>query len=189
MGVGVGRVLGGAVWYAQQPAGAILIDPPWRFITYNRKKSVASRTEADPYNTMSFEALMSLDMGVLAAPDCALFMWVVDAHLEQGLELGRHWGFNYKTIAFIWAKPSIGMGYWTRKEAEVCLLFTRGKPKRKSKSVRQLIYAPRREHSRKPDIYDRIEALVDGPYTEYFSRQSRLGWRSIGDEVGKFDEG
>ena len=34
---------------------------------------------------------------------------------------------------------------------------------------------------------ERIERLVDGPYLEMFSRQSRPGWDALGDEVGKFD--
>jgi N6-adenosine-specific RNA methylase IME4 len=68
---------------------------------------------------------------------------------------------------------------------ELCLLATRGKPKRLSKSVRELIVAPRREHSRKPDeIYSRIEALCDGPYLEMFSRFPRSGWDCVGIEDG-----
>src|SRR5215467_15676316 len=110
---------------------------------------------------MAPAALASLPVGEWAAKDCALFMWVVDAHLEEALRLAHAWGFTFKTVAFIWDKNQIGLGYWTRKEAELCLLFTRGKPKRLGKGVRQIIRAPRREHSRKPDeIYDRIEALV-----------------------------
>lgn len=100
-------------------------------------------------------------------------------------------GFNYKTVAFTWAKQtkdakgwSIGLGYWTRCNPEQCLLFTRGNPRRRSASVRQLVVAPRREHSRKPDeIYDRIETLIDGPYVELFARQRREGWSSWGNQL------
>ncbi len=54
--------------------------------------------------------------------------------------------------------------------------------------MRQLIIAPRREHSRKPDEqYERIEALVGGPYLEMFARQSRPGWDQFGNETTKFD--
>ena len=80
------------------------------------------------------------------------------------------------------------MGYWTRANSEVCLLATKGNPKRINADVRQVIQAPLREHSRKPEcIYERIERLVDGPYLELFARNRRDGWTSWGNEVGKFD--
>lgn len=79
------------------------------------------------------------------------------------------------------------LGYWTRSNSEVCLLATRGKPKRSNADVRQAIIAPRREHSRKPDgIHERIERLVAGPYLELFARQRRPGWDCWGNEVEKF---
>jgi len=73
----------------------------------------------------------------------------------------------------------------------MCLLATKGKPlKRKSKAVRQLIFSSVREHSRKPDeVYERVEALFDGPYLELFSRTERPGWDAVGNEVGKFSSG
>ena len=83
-----------------------------------------------------------------------------------------------------------GLGYWTRGNVEQCLLATRGKPARKSKAVRKLVISPRREHSRKPDeMYGHIEALVDGPYLELFSRAGRNGWDSWGAQTGLFDDG
>ena len=111
----------------------------------------------------------------LPKDNSALFLWVVDSHLDQGIELMKRWGFDFKTIAFIWVKtcksdptkPRMGMGLWTRKQAEICIFGTRGKVPRRDKGVRQVIMAPRREHSRKPDeVYGRIERLVDGPYLE-----------------------
>jgi N6-adenosine-specific RNA methylase IME4 len=111
--------------------------------------------------------------------------------LPVGLEVITAWGSAYKTVGFTWVKTTqdgtgfpIGCGYWTRANAELCLLATRGQPQRLSRSVRQLIVSPRREHSRKPDeIYDRIEELVPGPYLELFARNRRPGWGSWGHEV------
>ena len=82
------------------------------------------------------------------------------------------------------------MGFWTRANAEQCLLATRGSPKRLAKDVRRLVVAPRREHSRKPDaVYDRIERLADGPYLEMFARNARPGWDTWGNQAGLFDRG
>ena len=167
--------------------GAILCDPPWAFKTYSRPDAIPCRA-AQHYKTATRDDLASIPVQSWAAKDCALFMWVVDAHMLEALALGQGWGFTYKTIVFIWDKQRIGMGYWSRKEAEVCLLFTKGHPPRIGKGVKQIIRAKRREHSRKPDeIYERIQALVGGPYLEMFARQKWSGWDVWGDETEKFN--
>jgi len=173
--------------------GVILADPPWAFKTFSGTHGTPHRTANDHYETMKGVSLAALPVGRLPAMDAALFMWVVDSHVDQGIELAKAWGFGFKTIAFIWVKtaangqPRIGMGYWTRKSAEVCLMFTRGRPKRLDKGVREVIMAPRREHSRKPDEqYGLIERLVGGPYVELFARQARPGWDCWGNQTDKF---
>lgn len=174
--------------------GCILADPPWSFKTWSGKTGTPHRTANDHYITTETVKLCDIPVADVAAKDCALFMWVVDSHIPDAIELGRSWGFEMKTRAFTWRKLAasgqarIGMGYWTRKQSEMCFLFTRGKVKRKSKAVREIIDAPRREHSRKPDEqYARIEALVDGPYLELFARQAWPGWSAWGNQVDKFD--
>ena len=163
--------------------GALLIDPPWDFRTWSPK----GMDRSPSYKTLLAGELSAIPVADYAADDSTLFLWAIDSHLKTALALIDEWGFVYKTVAFVWTKPSIGMGYWTRKEAELCLLATRGKPKRVNADVRQVIKAPRRQHSRKPDeIYGRIERLVDGPYIEFFARQCWPGWDQWGDEVTKF---
>lgn len=176
------------------PFGCILADPPWAFKTYTGGTGTPHRSAEDHYPTTKTSDLMSIPVADVAAKNCALFMWVVDSHVPDAIELGRAWGFEYKTRAFTWRKltktgiAKIGMGYWTRKQTELCFLFTRGKPKRLDMGVREIIDAERREHSRKPDEqYERIERLVDGPYLEMFARQSRPGWSSWGNQATKFD--
>ncbi len=170
--------------------GAILADPPWNFKTYSAKGR--GRSADRHYKITSFEAIC--EMRLRPAKDCVLFLWVTDPSLLQGLQLIEEWGFKYKTVAFTWAKTGkdpqtfpMGCGYWTRANPEMCLLATRGHPKRKARGVQQLVLARRREHSRKPDeVYGKIEALVDGPYLELFSRTDREGWDCWGAEAGKW---
>jgi N6-adenosine-specific RNA methylase IME4 len=172
-----------------QHHGVILADPPWTFATYSRKGK--GRSAEAHYDCMSLADIKALPVADWAAPDCALFLWATDPSLPQALEVIEAWGFAYKTVAFTWAKTTkdgagfpIGCGYWTRANPEQCLLATRGRPQRLSRAVPQLILAPRREHSRKPDeAYERIEALVPGPYLELFARAPRAGWYSWGYEV------
>lgn len=184
---------------------AIVADPPWRFQTYGGPSENAETGRGPDYPTMSLGAIKSLPVAELAAPDCVLFLWVTDPYLERGFEVIREWGFTFKTVGLYWAKlrvpkgadplPAVddsfpmGNGYWTRANPETCLLATRGRPKRLSASVRRLVVAPRREHSRKPDeSLDRVEALVEGPYVELFSRRTRPGWSAWGADSGIFDE-
>ena len=192
----------------QNKYGAILADPPWSFRNWSGKDVIPARNSSSTkipasahYDTMSFEEIAALPVADMAAEDCALFCWVVWPSLPDALRVIETWGFAYKTCGFCWVKTvrdlpllpddriaKMGLGYWTRANSEVCLIATRGKPKRLNADVRQVIHAPLREHSRKPDeTYDRIERLVDGPYLEMFSRQSRDGWDAWGNETGKFD--
>lgn len=181
--------------------GVIYADPPWAFKCWNGDK-LPSRVADAHYQTMNFPALEGLPIGELAAPDCILICWVVWPTLPEALALIKYWGFEYKTCAFSWMKGnnrqvdmfredadvSVGMGYWTRANSEVALLAVRGKPKRLNADVRQGIFSPRREHSRKPEgMHARIERLAAGPYCELFARQSdRPGWDFWGNETEKF---
>src|SRR6185436_14547041 len=135
----------------------------------------------------------------LAGNDCVLFLWIVQTQIPQASKLLTAWGFQFKSVAFIWNKGEglplfpddvvlqMGMGKWTRAEFEQCWLATRGSPKRLAADVRQVLTERRREHSRKPDgIHERIERLVAGPYLELFARQRRPGWDVWGNEVDKF---
>lgn len=181
--------------------GAILADPPWTYETRSDKGK--DRSPEMHYDCMTLDEIKAMPVREIAAKDCVLFLWTIDTHVQHALDVIRAWGFTYKTRAFTWAKLNrgvgnqpvsspnnffVGMGFWTRANPEDCWLATRGQPKRQSGGVRRLLIAERREHSRKPDeIYDRIEALVPGPYCELFSRTTRAGWDQMGNEVGKFD--
>lgn len=188
--------------------GAIYADPPWGFNlwwggrTNKTPAGVPSRATKPHYPVMKEDELNALPVAQCAADDCILFMWTCWPVLEWSLRAVKAWGFEYKTCGFCWVKanakqidmfrddvePHMTLGYWTRSNSEVCLLATRGKPKRKAADVRQAIIEPRREHSRKPAcVYERIERLVDGPYLELFARnEPREGWTKWGNQVGKF---
>jgi N6-adenosine-specific RNA methylase IME4 len=181
--------------------GLIYTDAALRFKTYNNATTVAARaTKTKPatlhYHTMSTPQIMALPVADLAAKNCMLLNWTSPPFLQISLDIIKHWGFTYKTVAFCWVKadpqrlfaaPQMGMGFWTRSNAEFVLLATRGKPKRLHADVPQPVIEPRRQHSRKPDLYDRIERLVAGPYVELFARRTRPGWDSWGDQTTLFD--
>lgn len=119
-------------------------------------------------------------------------MWATFPMLREALETIEAWGFKYKTVAFVWIKQNrsgdglfMGLGNWTRSNAEICLLATKGSPKRVGKAVRQTVVSPLERHSKKPDeIRDRIvELMGDIPRVELFARQLAPGWDAWGNEI------
>lgn len=174
--------------------GVILSDPPWRFRTYSTAGE--GKSPQEHYDCMDTAAIAALPVNQLAAPDCAMFMWATAPMLPHAVNLMEAWGFTYKS-AGAWAKRSrtgraraFGTGYCFRSAAEFYLLGTIGRPRVKSRSIRNLIEAPVREHSRKPDdLHHHAEALFDGPYAELFARERRPGWAAWGNHTEKFDGG
>ena len=169
--------------------GVIYADPPWSFKTYSEKGK--DRSPEKHYPVLSIADIIRLPVDRIAKDNAVLLMWVIDPLLDQAFKVIDAWGFKYKTVGFTWAKSNktkpgffTGLGYWTRGNPEMCLLATKGKPKRLSKSVPQLVIDKRREHSKKADImYKHIENLLEGPYIELFDRQKVSGWDAWGNEV------
>jgi len=132
---------------------------------------------------MGLDEILALPVGALAAPDCVLALWSTQVHLPHAMAALDAWSFTFKTVG-AWAKQSktgrcwqFGTGYLLRSAAEFFLIGTRGHPQQISRSSRNLIIAPVREHSRKPDqMYGLIEETWRGPYVELFARYPRCGW-------------
>ena len=169
----------------------IYADPPWSFKTYSSKGKEKKSAECH-YPCMNIEDIYALPILDISETDCVLFLWVTFPMLQEGLETIKRWGFTYKTCAFNWVKKCKvsdkwfwGLGYWTRSNSEICLLATKGHPKRVSKSVHQICDARVDTHSKKPDeIRDKIVQLCgDVPKIELFARQHAEGWDCWGDEA------
>lgn len=172
------------------------------------KAGLSSRSPQAKYQTMTDEELAALPVGELAARDALLFYWDTSARVVAGLHIPiiRAWGFRPTALAFTWFKlrkrePAVpwflpresmhmGAGLTTRKNTELCVLGRRGSPTRKHFGIREEIFAPVREHSRKPDeFYERAELYCDGPRLELFARQRRPGWDyALSNQIEMFSE-
>lgn len=168
----------------------IYADPPWQYKVYSKKGQ--GRSAESHYATMSIEDICKLPVDKISEENSVLFMWMTFRTLKEGLKVIEEWGFKYKTVAFVWIKrnkktPSLfwGMGFWTRANAEICILATKGNPKRISAKVHQVIISPIEEHSKKPDeARKRIVDLVGNlNRIELFARQKTDGWDCWGNEV------
>lgn len=167
----------------------IYADPPW---SYKDKALVGNRGACCKYPVMESKDMYKFPIKDIADKDCVLFLWVTMPKLNECFDLIEKWGFEYKTCAFTWVKKNkksdswfMGMGRWTRANAEICLLATKGNPKRINAGVRSIIDTPIEEHSKKPnEVRERIVKLIgDVPRIELFARQEADGWDCWGNEV------
>ena len=170
----------------------IYADPPWQY-NFSAKldnKKIHGCAEQH-YNTLSLDELKLLPIKQMADINCALLLWVTFPKLQEGLELLKSWGFIYKTVAFTWVKignngkPRKLLGFYTRSNAEICLLGIKGSMHRIDTGVSQVIFSKLQHHSKKPDeTRIRIVKLFgDLPRIELFSRDIFDGWDNFGNEL------
>lgn len=146
---------------------------------------------------MSIDDICNLDIESIASDNAILFLWVTYPCLKDGLRAIEEWGFTYKTLGFCWVKRNKikptwfwGLGFWTRANSEICLIATKGKPKRISKGVHQIVDTPIEKHSKKPnEVRSRIEQLMgeDVSRIEIFAREKFNNWTCIGNEIDGLD--
>lgn len=168
----------------------ILADPPWQF--QNRTGKMApEHKRLLRYPTMTLREIKELPIDKLAADSSHLYLWCPNALLQEGLEVMKSWGFQYKSN-LIWHKErkdggsdGRGVGFYFRNVTEMVLFGIRGKMRTLAPGRSQVNYLStrKREHSRKPDeIFDIVESCSPGPYLELFARFPRRGWSQWGNE-------
>lgn len=180
----------------------IYADPPWDYggkMQYDKSsiKTLNVGFERDifisaanfKYPTLKLSQLKELDVDSIAADDCILFMWTTGPQLANSIELGNAWGFEYKTVAFVWDKQVHNPGRYTLSQTEFVLAFKKGRfpSPRGARNVRQLLSVHRGEHSEKPvEVIDGItDMFPEQKKIELFARKEHAGWDSWGLEAPK----
>ena len=139
------------------------------------------------YPTLKLKELKELDVNSIAADDCILFMWTTGPQMANSIELGKAWGFEYKTIAFVWNKQVHNPGRYTLSQTEFVLAFKKGRfpTPRGARNVRQLLSIHRGEHSEKPEkVIDGITKMFpEQKKIELFARNNYIGWDNWGLEI------
>ena len=181
----------------------IYADPAWNYNSRMALGKGAKKSSAeDYYPVMTVDDICNLPIKNICEKDCILFIWVTMPKLNEVFKVISSWGFDYKTCGFVWVKRNkvfsdernknrggiddfMGQGRWVRQNAELCLIATKGKPKRISAKVRQIIYQPIQEHSKKPnEVRNKIVELIgDLPKIELFAREKHEGWDVWGNEI------
>ena len=159
----------------------ISVDPPW---PYGREYDPEGSRVANPYPEMSIADISAIELPL--EKDAVIFLWTTHAFLPDAFNILKGWGAQYKAT-MVWNKKKIGMGAWFRMQCEFCLVGIIGKPFWNNTRYPEIIEEPRREHSRKPDVFfDLVTEITAGRKLEYFSREAREGWEIFGNDTNKF---
>ena len=176
------------------PYDVVLADPPWSYTGQQDKWGAAAKF----YRTLDDDQIGSLAFSHMLAKRAVVFCWATCPRLDAAIETLQAWGLHYRGVAFVWIKtkqdgtpigaqgvrPSV-----VKPLTELVLVASTVKSGRPlplgSEAVVQTVFAPRGEHSVKPDIVaERIEALYpNARRLELFARRRRPGWDAWGDEA------
>lgn len=164
--------------------GTVVADPPWNY--RNRSNNGAAEKH---YPTMTDEQIAAIPVASVVAADAVLYLWATWPKLPEAMAVLEAWGFTYKT-GFPWVKlqkdnqtPAWGTGFWVRGCSEPVLIGVRGKAKPPKTAAYMGLLGPGLRHSRKPKTIYELAEQHPGPYIEFFAREERAGWTSVGNEV------
>lgn len=183
----------------------VYADPPWDYggkMQFDRTSKSADKIDlskkifissaAFKYPTLKLEELKKIPIQEIASDNCLMFMWATGPHLQHAFTLGEAWGFEYRTVGFVWDKMVHNPGKYTMSNCEFCLIFKRGKIPlpRGARNVQQLVQVPRGKHSEKPiEISKRIEMMFPTQSKiELFARKRLDGWDCWGLDVMKQEQ-
>lgn len=178
----------------------IYADPPWDYggkMQYDKtciksenigfERNVFISSASFKYPTVKLADLKKLDIQSITADNCILFMWTTGPQFANSIELGESWGFEYKTVAFVWDKQVHNPGRYTLSQTEFVLAFKKGKfpTPRGARNIRQLVSVHRGQHSEKPEIViDGITKMFPSQSKiELFARKNYYGWDNWGLEI------
>lgn len=185
--------------FPNQKYQIIYADPCWQY-----ENQMSRRDPRDPknlklwdvqvdkhYPTMTIQEISDLPVKLLADVNCLLFLWVASPLLDDGINVGKSWGFGFSTVAFVWEKQNAVPGNYTMSQCELCLVFKKGRipQPRGKRNVRQFLSCKRGRHSEKPkEIRHRISEMFPAQAKiELFARPDWTdydrGWDFWGNEV------
>ena len=178
----------------------VYADPPWDYggkmqfdksanssVNIEWNKDIFVSAADFKYPTMKLDEMAGMNIQKIAKDDSLLFMWTTGPQMKNSIILGESWGFDYKTVAFVWDKMTHNPGHYTLSYTEMCLVFKRGRipMPRGQRNIKQIVREKRREHSRKPDeVRRRIELMFPSQdKIELFAREFPENWDVWGIDV------
>ena len=194
----------------------VYIDPPWQF---NKRSNTTTKFGGGAmahYPTMTMQQLSALDFSLIMKPNSLMYCWVTLAKLPLCIAAIQKPNLQFVTTGFVWVKtnpigrlepqtginifdpsdntyrkPFYGVGNYTASNAEICLIFRKGKMLKHKQKVSQVIISPREKHSKKPaEAYTKLETMYPSPTfskIELFGRNSAPNFDTIGNQYNNID--
>jgi N6-adenosine-specific RNA methylase IME4 len=134
---------------------------------------------------MSVEEIAALPVRELAAKRAHLYIWTINAYVEETYEIARLWGFKPSTLLTWCKRPhGIGLGGTYVLTTEHVLFARRGVLPAAERVETSWWEWKRGEHSAKPEAFlDMVERVSPEPRLEMFARRNRLGWDTWGNQA------
>ena len=171
----------------------ILADPPWAYGVWGGNSGTTKMCDSFlpgsrplPYPSMTVDQIKAMPVRQLAADDCELYLWTTQKYLPHAFGVISAWGFKYcQTLTWCKTPRGTGQGGLYCPTTEFLLLGRRGKmPIRPRLDTTWWNIKRTLVHSRKPEVFRMlVEYMSDGPRLELFSRSSREGWTTWGNEA------
>ena len=159
----------------------IYADPPWEYGD-NRTSGMGGAVEQ--YPTMPLEDICNLPVPEITDENAVLFLWATTPLIQEGLDVMKAWGFEYKTL-FTWDKVRPFPGNYNSVRQEFLLLGTKGRCLPDCDGRPQsIIRVEKGRHSEKPE---RFREIIETQYkygnrVELFARKKMEGWDVYGNE-------
>ena len=167
----------------------IYADPPWKVMAgskQSRKDGDSQKSLLLSYPTMELKEIISMPVKEIRERNSVLFLWTINAYIEQSYQVARAWGFKPSTM-LVWGKTpkGIGLGGTFTLATEYLLLARSGILKANKRIKGNWWHLPREKHSKKPGLFRDMIADIFGnlPRIELFAREKTEGWDVWGDEI------
>lgn len=171
------------------PYRLIYIDWPWQYDNNDQHEGSKAHT---PYPTLPMDRIHKAaeDIKRVALDEeLVLAMWVTNHFVWAIGDVLKVLGFERNDAVITWDKGNPGVGRTgPRGQTEHLVLAWRKGAKHTLNELSTIIEAPRREHSRKPDVFaELLHKHCAGPHLEMFAQEEREGWDVWGAETKKYE--
>jgi len=193
----------------------VYIDPPWQFNARNNTGTSFGGGAMAHYPTMPMKEISNLDFTKIMKPNGLMYCWVTLAKLDQCITAMAKKNLVYVTTGFVWIKTNkkgtlaptsnklsvfdkneyrnvfYGVGNYTASNAEICLIFRKGRMVKHKTKVSQVIISPLDVHSKKPqEARDLLNIMYPSPEfdkIEIFARTEATGFDIVGNQSNNID--
>lgn len=175
----------------------IVMDPPW---PNGAGMALWQPSAHSAYPRMTMKQIRQMKIEEMLSEQSIVLVWTTAQYMYETMRIMEGWGLKGIMIVFVWVKTTKGKERvrtikssceYPMRSCEYVLVGRKGKaPVKKTPSVREVIWASPREHSRKPDeFWKQLDEWLGDQYPrrlEMFSREPHPGFEQHGNQTDYF---